>query len=72
MFRFWVFPGVNSKVASHLDVVVLYTKTMPFWRPEPMSTSLKPVKVDPPPPLNDERTFTAFCDPNYFDVCHRV
>ena len=69
MSKFCVAPGVSSKVATHFDVEELYTKTIPFCNPAEISTSLKPPKV-PPPPENDDKTLTAFCEPTLTDVSY--
>ena len=42
MSKFWVFSGVKSKVASHLDDVELYTRDIPFNKPPLILTSSDP------------------------------
>ena len=46
MSRFCVAPGVNSKVASHLLVEELYTRTIPFCNPPLTFTSPKAETVE--------------------------
>jgi hypothetical protein len=60
MSKFWDTPGVNSNVASHFDVVELYTRTIPFKRAGGKLTSVKSPKEISLVPANDETTLIAF------------
>jgi len=62
MSKFCVVPGVSSKVASHLLVKELYTRTIPFDNEEAL-TSLSPDKVPELSPVIEETTFIEFFCP---------
>jgi len=62
MSKFCVVPGVSSKVASHLLVEELYTRTIPFDNVDAL-ISLSPDKVPEVSPAIEETTFIEFFCP---------